>query len=472
MPSVTTNVTELPESRVRVAAEVSADEVERRLQQAAKRLGSTMRIPGFRKGKVPPAVVIRRLGREAVLDEAVRSSLGNWYVDAIDEAGISPIGEPDLDMSDLPDQGKPLEFSIEIGVRPKAKLGEYKGVEVGRREPKVEESAVDEQVEELRNRVATLDTVELPAAAGNHVVVDYVGTRDGEPFEGGTGRDQLIELGSGNLIPGFEEQLLGASAGDVKTVEVTFPDDYPSEELAGQAAAFEVTVHEVKAKRLPELDDDLAAEASEFDTLEELREDFRKRLAEADERTVEREFEDAVLQTVTDNAEVEVPEGLVHARAHELIHQTLSTLERQGISKETYLQLSGKSEHELADEAEPEAAAALRREAVLAAVVEAEAIEPTEEQLEAALEPVAHRDGSEPAELVARLRKNGRLEELREDVATRQALELLVSAATPISIDKAQARDALWTPGKDEAAGTPAEGTPAAPSGQLWTPGS
>ena len=195
-------------------------------------------------------------------------------------------------------------------------------------------------------------------------------------------------------------------------------------------------MHEVKAKRLPELDDDLAAEASEFDTLEELREDFRKRLAEADERTVEREFEDAVLQTVTDNAEVEVPEGLVHARAHELIHQTLSTLERQGISKETYLQLSGKSEHELADEAEPEAAAALRREAVLAAVVEAEAIEPTEEQLEAALEPVAHREGSEPAELVERLRKNGRLEELREDVATRQALELLVSEATPISIEQ------------------------------------
>ena len=205
MPSVTTNVTELPESRVRVSAEVSADEVERRLQQAAKRLGSTMRIPGFRKGKVPPAVVIRRLGREAVLDEAVRSSLGNWYVDAIDEAGISPIGEPDLDMSDLPDEGKPLAFSIEIGVRPKAKLGEYKGVEVGRREPKVEESAIDEQVEELRNRVATLETVERPAAAGDHIVVDYLGRLDGEPFEGGEGRDQLIELGSGNLIPGFEE---------------------------------------------------------------------------------------------------------------------------------------------------------------------------------------------------------------------------------------------------------------------------
>jgi trigger factor len=469
MPSVTTNVTELPESRVRVSAEVSAEEVERRLQQAAKRLGSEMRIPGFRKGKVPPSVVLRRLGREAVLDEAVRSSLGNWYVDAIDEAGISPIGEPDLDMPDLPDQGEPLAFSIEIGVRPKAKLGDYKGVEVGRREPKVEESAIDEQVEELRNRVATLETVERAAEAGDQVVVDYVGTLEGVPFEGGTGRDQLIELGSGNLIPGFEEQLLGASAGDVKTVEVTFPDDYPSEELQGQPAAFEVTLHEVKAKRLPELDDELAAEASEFDTLDELREDFRTRLAEADERTAEREFEEAVLQAVTDNAEVEVPEGLVHARAHEFIGQTLSTLARQGISKETYLQLSGKTEHELAHDAEPEAEAALRREAVLAAVVEAETIEPTDEQLAEALEPVAAREGVEPAELVERLRKNSRIDELREDVATRQALELLVSQAVPIAVEQAQARDALWTPSKDDPDG---EGKPAAPTGQLWTPGS
>jgi len=469
MPSVTTNVTELPESRVRVSAEVSAEEVERRLQQAAKRLGSEMRIPGFRKGKVPPAVVIRRLGREAVLDEAVRSSLGNWYVDAIDKAGISPIGEPELDMSDLPGEGLPLAFSIEIGVRPKAKLGEYKGLEVGRREPKVEASAIDEQVQELRNRVATLETVERAAASGDQVVVDYVGTLKGEPFEGGTGRDQLIELGSGNLIPGFEEQLLGVSAGDVKTVEVTFPDDYPGEELRGQAAAFEVTVHEVKAKQLPELDDDLAAEASEFDTLDELREDFRQRLAEADERSVEREFEEAVLQAVTDNAEIEVPEALIHARAHEFVQQTLSALARQGIATETYLQLSGKSEHELSHEAEPEAEAALRREAVLAAVVAAEGIEPNEEQLRDALEPVAHREGTDAAELVEQLRKNGRIDQLREDVATRQALELLVSSATPISVGQAQARDALWTPGKGE---PDSEGKPAAPSGQLWTPGS
>ena len=472
MPSVTTNVTELPESRVRVSAEVSAEEVERRLQQAARRLGSTMRIPGFRKGKVPPAVVIRRLGRETVLDEAVRESLGNWYVDAIGEAGISPIGEPDVDLSDLPGQGKPLEFSIEIGVRPKAKLGEYKGVEVGRREPSVDDSDVDEQVEQLRDRVATLETVERPAAEGDHLVVDYVGSLDGEEFEGGAGRDQLIELGAGRLIPGFEEQLAGLSAGDTNTVEVTFPDDYPAEELQGRPAQFEVTVHEVKAKQLPELDDDFAAEASEFDTVQELRDDIRTRLAESDEQAVQREFEEAVLQAVTDGAQVDVPHALVHARAHELVGQMLHSLEHQGISKDVYLQISGKTEEQLAEEAESEAEGALRREAVLAAVVEAEGIEPTEQELQEALEPVASRDDVDAAELVERLRKSGRLDQLREDVATRQALERLVAEAKPISVDQAKARDALWTPGKEnDPAG--AEGKPAGTAGgQLWTPGS
>ena len=189
MPSsVKTNVTELPESRVRVQAEVAPEEVERRVQQAARELGRQMRVPGFRKGKVPPPVVIRRLGREAVLDEAVRSALGSWYADAIDGAGIAPVGEPELDVpSELPAEGQPLQFSIEIGVRPAAKLGEYKGLEVGRREPHVEEAQIDEEIEQLRDRLATLDTVERPAENGDHVVVDYVGSVDGEEFSGGAG---------------------------------------------------------------------------------------------------------------------------------------------------------------------------------------------------------------------------------------------------------------------------------------------
>jgi len=461
MAALKTSVTELPESRVRVQAEVPADEVERRVQQAARKLGGQMRIPGFRKGKVPPPVVIGRLGREAVLDEALRTALGSWYVEAIDGAGIAPIGEPALDVGELPGQGEPLAFSIEIGVRPRAKLGAYRGLEIGRREAHVDESAVDAEVERMRDRVATLETVERAAQSGEHVVIDYLGKVDGEPFAGGEGRDQLIELGSGRLIGGFEEQLTGAAAGDVRTVQVTFPDEYPGD-LGGQDAIFDVTVNEVKAKRLPDLDDEFASEAGGFDSLAELREDIAGRLREADAGAIEREFEQAVLQAATDEAEIEVPDQLVHSRAHEMIEQTLAALGRQGISKETYLQIAGKDEESLAHEAEPEAAGALRREAVLAAVIEAEQIQPSDDELVEALRAAAQRDDSDPAELVAQLRKAGRLESLREDVARRQAIELLVGEATAITVEQAKAREKLWTPGKEEDAPAGSE--------QIWTP--
>jgi trigger factor len=384
-------------------------------------------------------------------------------VDAIDGAGISPVGDPDLDVSDLPAEGEPLAFSIEIGVRPEAKLGNYKGLEVGRREPQVDEEAVNAELERLRDRVATLETVDRPAQAGDHVVVDYVGRIGDEPFDGGEGRDQLIELGSGRLIPGFEEQLEGAAAGDERQVEVTFPDEYPSD-LGGRDATFDVKVSEVKAKQLPELDDEFASEAGGFDTLEELREDISTRLREADDQAIEREFEEAVLQAAVDEAEVELPDHLVHARAHEMLSQTLSALGRQGISKEAYLQIAGKDEEALAHEAEPDAASALRREAVLAAVVEAEKIEPSDEDLVEALRPSAERDGTDPAELLGQLRQAGRIDALREDVASRQAVEMLVREAAAITVEQAQAREKLWTPGKEDAQGEEGGG------GQIWTP--
>ncbi len=457
-----TSVTELPESRVRVQAEVPAEEVERRVQQAARELGRQMRIPGFRKGKVPPPVVIRRLGREAVLDEALRSSLGRWYTDAIDEAGIVPVGQPELDVpEELPDEGQPLAFSIEIGVRPQAKLGQYKGLEVGRREALADDQQVEEELERLRDRLATLDTVERPAESGDHLVIDYVGTIDGEPFDGGEGRDQLLELGTGRLLPGFDEQLTGAAAGDERTVEVEFPDDYPGD-LGGKQASFEVTVNEVKAKRLPELDDEFASQAAGFDSLDELREDIANRIREADEAAVQREFEQAALDAAVAEAEIEVPEKLIHARAHELLDQTLDALARQGISKEAYLQISGKDEEAMAHDAEPEAEAILKREALLAAVAEAEGIEPSEEDLLEAIRPIAERDGRKPEKVLEQLRSRGRLGPLSEDVASRKALELLVDQATPITVEQAKARDKLWTPEKSEERS----------SGQLWTPGS
>jgi trigger factor len=458
---VKTSVTELPQSRVRVDAEVPATEVEKSLAQAARRLARETRVPGFRKGKVPPQVFIRRVGREYVLDEAVRSSIGGWYADAIGAAGIAPIGEPKLDLGDLPPEGEPLSFSIEIGVRPAATLGEYKGLEVGRREPAIDEERVTHELEHLREHLAKLETAERPAAQGDFVVVDYKGSIDGEPFEGGEGHDQLIELGGGRLIPGFEEQLLGASAGEERTIDVTFPDDYGAEHLAGKPAQFAISVKEVRERVLPELDDELASDAAGFDTLEELREDIRRRMAEQEDRAVDAEFREAVLDAAVENATVTVPDALVEARAVELWDQMLHSLSHRGLSKEAYLQISGRSETEILDEAKPDAERALKREAVLAAVVAAEAIEPSDEHLAEALASTAEREGVRPEQLLERVRKAGSLDALREDVATRQAMDLLAEQAKPISPEKAAARERLWVPDGARAS-RPARGARAA----------
>jgi trigger factor len=283
---------------------------------------------------------------------------------------------------------------------------------------------------------------------------------EGEPFDGGSGRDTLVELGSGRLIPGFEEQLIGAGAGEQRDVKVTFPEDYTGE-LAGKEAVFEVTVSEVKTKRLPDLDDDFASEATEFDTLAELREDIATRLREQATRAIEREFESAALEAAVEHAKIEIPDKLVHARAHELLEETLAALARQGISKEAYLRIADKDEETLAHEAEPAAERALKREAVLAAVVAAEQIEPSDDELREALRPTAERAGEDLDQLFDRLREADRLDRIREEVANRQALELLVREAKPITVEQAKAREELWTPEKERGG-----------SGQIWTPGS
>src|SRR3954454_8751291 len=461
--AVKTTVTELPDSRVRVEAEVIPEEIERSVQRTARAMGRDLRMPGFRKGKVPPPVVIQRMGREAVVDEAVREQIGRWSLDAIDAAGIHPVGDPKLDIGDLPPRGEPLTFSIEIGVRPTATLGEYKGVEVPKREPAADDEAVQGELDALRERSARLETVEEPAGENEFIVMDYRGTIVGVAFAGGEARDQLLELGSGRLVPGFEEQLVGAKAGDERTVKITFPDDYGAEELRGKEAEFAVTVNEVKRKELPELDDEFASDAAGFDTLEELREDIRTKLREADENRVEAEFREAVLDAVVKQASVEVPEALVEARAREMWERMIHSLSHQGISRENYLGIAGKSEDELISEALPDAAQAIRREAVIAAVIDAEAIESSHGDVLDALQASAAREGTTPEKLRERLEKAGRLDEVKEDLAQRAAIDFIAEHATPITAEQASARDKLWTPDKEHPKGV---------EKPIWTPGS
>jgi trigger factor len=433
--NVKTTVEELPESRVRVAAEVTPQEVQRRVNEAAGKLGRDLRMPGFRKGKVPAPVVIQRVGREAVLDDAVRATLPRWYVEAIDEAGLKTVGEPDVELGDLPAEGQPLTFTIEIGVRPTATIGDIAKIDVTKREAEVDNAAVDEQVETLRQQLGRLETVEKVAENGDYVVIDFKGSIDGEDderdyFSGGEGRDHLLELGSGQFIPGFEEQLVGLKAGDEKIVELTFPEDYGSApHLAGQPAQFEVTVNEVKAKQLPELDDDFATEAGGFDSIDELREDIASRMREADERKIEAEFREAALDAVVADATVEIPDSLIEARARELWDQMLHSLSHRGITKDAYLRIAQKTEDELLAEARPDAEQALRREAVLAAVIEAESIEPSDGDILDALQDTALQQGVAPEKLRKRLEQQGRLDELKDDLAQRQAVELLAERA-------------------------------------------
>ena len=411
-----------------------------------------MKIPGFRKGKVPPQVVIQQLGRPALLNEAIQHGMADWYEEAVNSAGIAAVGHPKVDIGDVPEhKGSPLTFSVEVAVRPTATLGEYKGVEAPKREAEAPKEAVDAEIERMREGLASLEPVERAAQAGDFVVLDYTGYLGDEPFQGGEGRGQTIELGAGRLIPGFEDQLIGATAGEDRTLQVKFPDDYGAEELAGQDARFETNVKEVREKRMPELDDEFALQAGGFDTLDELREDIARRMREFDEQNADREFREAALDAVVANAKIDVPPDVIHGKAHDIWHQMEHRLRRQGLDPAQYLAITGKTEEDLIKEAEPDADKSLRREAVLAAIVEAEGIEPTEDELLDALrEATPGVEDDQLRKALDQLEKDGRLAVLREDVAMRKAVDVVAEHAKPIDPGRAEAREKIWTPGDPE----------------------
>ena len=453
-----TSLTELPDSRVRVEVEVEPADVEHSVEHAAGHLAEDARMPGFRRGKVPPRLIVQRFGRETVLDAALREFLPSWYERAVLDSGITPIGDPDLNVSGLPDEGEPLEFSIEVAVRPTAELGDYKGLEVGRAEPEVPEEALESELDRLREGFASLNPVERDAGPGDVLVIDYSGTIDGEPFEGSDARDFLVELGGGGLLPEFDAALTGAAAGDERSIEVAFPDDHRPEELAGRTATFEVQVKEVREKELPELDDEFAADASEFETLGELRESIRERIAEALEQRADDEFRQAAVDAAAERATIDLPDEIVRARATDSLERLERQLSAQGIDPETYFRVQGRSRDELIAEAMPSAEQALRREATLSSVADAERIEVSDDDLIDALGPG---EGEEdPERILRRLRETGRDTLLIEEIRLRKAADAIVEAAKPIPVERAAAREQLWTPEKERPE-----------AGGLWTPG-
>jgi trigger factor len=439
---------------------VEADAVQDRLERAAQALARDLRMPGFRKGKAPPQLVIQRVGREAVLEQALRDSLPEWYERALLETGITPVGDPELNVSSLPGAGEELSFSIEVAVRPDAKLGEYKGLEVGRAEAEVPDEAVQTELDRLREGFASLDPVDRAAAAGDLVLIDYSATVDGEGFEGSEASDLMVELGAESLVPEFDRALAAAAAGDQRTVEVQFGPDHRPESLAGKQASFAVTVKEVREKKLPELDDGFAAEASEFETLDELRAELRRRIAAALEARIEADFREAAVDAAADAAQIELPKELIHARAHEMWERLERTLASRGASAEAFLRMEGKTREQAVTDLESDAERALRREATLEAVAKAERIEVSDEDLLAALQP--GEEGESAERILERLRANGRDAMLRSELRLRKAAELIADSARPIRQEQAAAREKLWTPEKERAE---------AGEAGLWTPG-
>jgi trigger factor len=421
-----------------------------------------MRMPGFRKGKAPPSLVIQRLGFGPVFEEALRESLPEWYERALLGAGISPIGDPSVEVVSAPEaEGEPLEFKFEIGVRPKAELGDYRGLEVGRAEPEAPDEIVDREVERIREGFAKLEPVDRAAAGGDVLLIDFEGFVDGQAFEGGQASDYLLELGSGQLVEGFEDQLMGTGAGDSREVKVSFPDDYRAEQLAGNDAVFNVKVKEVREKVLPALDDDFASEASEFDTLEELRGDIRERLSEAVGQRAEQDFRIAAVDAAAEKATVPLSDDLALAAATERWERAERQLAARGMSPDTYLQMQGKTREEVIAESKPDAERELRREAVLAAIAEAEGIEVSEEEALESLAHTAEHERTTPDKLLKRLRESGRDAVVWEDIRMRKAIDLVAEAAKPIPIEQAEAREKIWTPEKEREE-----------AGSLWTPGS
>ncbi len=457
-----TVVRSLPDSRVRVEVEVPAEDVDLGVSRAARGLARELRMPGFRKGKAPSSLVIQRLGYGSVLQEAIRESLPEWYERGLLLSEISPVGDPDIEIVTAPEaEGEPLSFKFEIGVRPKASLGEYKGLEVGRAETEPSEEIVEREIERIREGFARLEPVERAAADGDVLMIDYEGTIDGKAFEGGKEADRMLELGSGHFIEGFEEQLSGAGGGEQREVKVTFPEDYQAEDLAGKDAVFAVEVKEVREKVLPELDDDFAAEASEFETLDELRANIAERVAEAVDERAEQDFRVAAVDAAVAAATVELPDDLVAARAAERLERFERQIAGRGMSPDAFLQMQGKTREELLEESKPDAAQDLKREAVLAAIAEAEEIEVSEEEMIEALAHTAEHERITPEKLLKRLRENGRDAMVREDIQVRKAIDLIAETAKPIPLEQAEAREKIWTPEKEQEE-----------KGELWTPGS
>lgn len=458
----TANVTRLEDNKVRLDVEVPPEAVRKGVEAKVRELGKQVRVPGFRPGKAPRRMIENHLGRDYVFMEALQESLPTWYSQAVVETDLRPIDTPKIDFDEPMDEQTGFRFSAEVEVRPEATLGEYKGLEVPKREVEVDDAQVEARLEEFRDQFATLAAVEgRPVREGDYVVIDFKGERlTGGALPGGEAEDYMLEVGGGELLPDFEKELVGMNAGERKRFAVAFPQDYGEESLRGQSVLFNVHLKEIKERELPELDDEFASEASEFETMDEFRGAVREQLEGALRQQAEGEFRARVLDEVAKRAEVRVPDPMVHEKAHEMVESFERSIRSQGMEPEQYYQLAGASHHEIEERVRPDAEDTVKKELVLDAVAKAEGIEASEEELMHQISHLAEDTKRKPDEIAETMRRNGTYSLLAEEISRSKALDFLVenAKAIPMPADESEEDEEMPEGPVDAAEGSEPEG--------------
>ena len=418
----------LEKSMAKLTIEVSAEEFETALDKAYKKNKNKISLPGFRKGKAPRAMIEKMYGAGVFYEDAANDLIPGAYESAAKESELEIVAQPSIDVTQI-EKGKPFIFTATVAVKPEVTLGEYKGIEVEKKTAEVTDEELQAEIDKVRESNSRMITVDDRAVQdGDITTIDFEGFVDGEPFEGGKGEDYPLTIGSHSFIDNFEEQLIGKNIGEETEVNVTFPEQYQAEELQGKPAVFKVTIKEIKVKELPELDDDFAQDVSEFDTVDEYKEDLKKKLLENKEAALKREKEEDVVGKIIENATMEIPDPMVDTQVRQMVQEFSQRIQSQGLSLQQYMQFTGMTPESLTNELQPQALKRIQSRLVLEAVAAAEKMEATEEDFEAEIKSMAEAyqmEADKLKELVGEEEKK----QIALDLAVQKAVELVVDAA-------------------------------------------
>jgi len=421
-------VEKLENNMAKLTIEVAAEELDKAIEKVYQKQKNSISVPGFRKGKVPRAMVEKMYGAAIFYEDAANVLIPDAYEKAYDECGEDIVSSPKIDVVQI-EKGKPFIFTAEVALKPEVTLGKYKGVKVDKVDVEVSDADVDAAIDAERERNArSISVTDRAVKDGDQTVIDFEGFKDGVAFEGGKGENYPLTIGSGAFIPGFEEQLIGKNIGEEVEVNVTFPEQYQAEELAGQPAVFKVTIKEIKEKQLPELDDEFAAEVSEFDTLAEYKEDVKKGLVEKREKDAKNAKEDAVIDAIIEDAKMDIPEAMVETTQRQMIQEFAQNIQMQGLSMEQYFQFTGLTAEAMMDQVKPQAEKRIKSRLVLEAVVKAENIVATEEDFDNEIAKMAEMYKMEADKVKESIGEEGK-KQLMEDLAVSKAVEFVVNEA-------------------------------------------